>query len=73
VLRNAGSLRVTDETLVEIAGMAGRSSPELRNLLVTGRGLLLAALARQESRGAHYRTDFPETSDAFRRRLLLTS
>jgi L-aspartate oxidase len=72
VLRNAGSLQATDETLVDIAGMAGRSSPELRNLLVTGRGLLLAALAREESRGAHYRTDFPETSEAFCHRLLLT-
>jgi L-aspartate oxidase len=71
VLRNAGSLEATDETLVDIAGMAGGSSPELRNLLVAGRGLLTAALVREESRGAHFRSDFPETSDAFCHRLLL--
>jgi L-aspartate oxidase len=72
VLRSADSLRKTDGTLREIAAMAGHSSPELHNLLVSGRALLLAALAREESRGAHCRTDFPETSGAFSHRLLLT-
>jgi L-aspartate oxidase len=72
VLRSADSLRKTDGTLREIAAMAGQSSPELHNLLVSGRALLLAALAREESRGAHCRTDFPETSGAFSHRLLLT-
>ncbi len=33
---------------------------ELRNMLTTCRLIAKAALNRQESRGAHYRTDFPE-------------
>ena len=36
---------------------------EDRNLLELGRLLTRAALARQESRGAHDRTDFPETRE----------
>ncbi|HSS11966.1 MAG TPA: L-aspartate oxidase, partial [Acidimicrobiales bacterium] len=70
VLRSADSLAETDETLMEVASNAGGSSPELHNLLVAGRALLTAALAREESRGAHGRIDFPETSDAFSHRLL---
>jgi L-aspartate oxidase len=39
-----------------------RSSYELNNLVLTGRLVAEAALIRRESRGAHFRTDFPETS-----------
>jgi len=41
---------------------------ELRNLLVVARLITEAALARNESRGSHYRTDFPETDEALARR-----
>jgi L-aspartate oxidase len=37
-------------------------SYELHNLVLTGRLLAEAALIREESRGAHYRSDFPQTS-----------
>jgi L-aspartate oxidase len=37
-------------------------SYELSNLLLAGRLLTEAALIREESRGAHYRTDFPQVS-----------
>jgi L-aspartate oxidase len=37
-------------------------SYELSNLVVVGRLLTEAALIREESRGAHYRTDFPQSS-----------
>jgi L-aspartate oxidase len=44
-----------------------RPSHELSNLLLAGRLVTEAALIRQESRGAHYRTDFPNSSDAWKR------
>ncbi|MCW2824425.1 MAG: nadB [Aeromicrobium sp.] len=34
------------------------------NLLVVARAVIASALARQESRGGHYRTDFPQTDPA---------
>ena len=42
---------------------------ETRNMLELARLMVSAALAREESRGAHFRTDFPEPSDRFERRL----
>ncbi|MGB6200762.1 MAG: succinate dehydrogenase (quinone) flavoprotein subunit, partial [Candidatus Acidiferrales bacterium] len=37
---------------------------ELENMLVLARVITLGALARDESRGAHYKPDFPERDDA---------
>ena len=39
-------------------------SSEDANLLVVARAVMTSALAREESRGGHYRTDFPETDPA---------
>jgi L-aspartate oxidase len=39
---------------------------ETANLLALARVLVESALAREESRGAHFRLDFPATSEAFR-------
>ena len=47
-----------------------RPTQELVNLLLVGRIAAEAALVRQESRGAHYRTDFPAASDAWRRHIV---
>ena len=43
---------------------------ETTNLLALARVLVTAALAREESRGAHFRTDFPHPSTAFERSLI---
>ena len=37
-------------------------SYELSNLILAGRLLTEAALIREESRGAHFRSDFPQAS-----------
>lgn len=49
-------------------GIAGY---ETANLLTLARAVVQAALARRESRGAHFREDFPETSPEFQHQLIL--
>lgn len=46
---------------------------EARNLLWAARLLTQAALARRESRGGHYRTDYPCPDVAWQHRLFLTA
>ena len=73
---NAGLYRSAAE-LQEAASMlaswtsSGESvaAREDRNLLDLARLVVHAALAREESRGAHYRVDFPETSPFFEKHL----
>ena len=43
---------------------------ELQNMLIIARVMIEAALSREESRGVHFRTDFPETDNEFWRRHL---
>lgn len=46
-----------------------RPSYELSNLILTGRLVTEAALLREESRGAHFRSDFPRSSPEWQRHL----
>lgn len=72
VLRTESSLVATAETLDGIGiGSDDRAGRELANLVDVARALLGAALARTESRGAHTRTDYPDTEPAMRRRLVI--
>jgi L-aspartate oxidase len=64
LLRDAAGLRRAQEALTELRGRMPvgrwRRVVELRNLLEVAELMVQAALGREESRGAHYRTDFPE-------------
>jgi aspartate oxidase len=48
---------------VDRADCLDRESRRTANLLIVARLVARAALRRQESRGAHFRTDFPERDD----------
>ena len=45
---------------------------ELNNMALLGRLMVESALLRQESRGSHFREDFPETSPDWARHIVLT-
>jgi L-aspartate oxidase len=63
IVRSADGLR---EAAVQLEALAPQS-PEERNMRQVVLLIARCALARQESRGAHFRTDFPETREAFAR------
>ena len=82
IVRDGGSLRKADSILSEMLEMFDHTfSAELgsivefskaRAALYNGLLTVRGALKRAESRGAHYRTDFPETDTAFRKNFLFT-
>ncbi|MFC1939263.1 L-aspartate oxidase [Chloroflexota bacterium] len=47
-----------------------RPSYELNNLILTGRLVTEAALLREESRGAHFRSDFPQSLPQWQRHIV---
>jgi len=50
-----------------------RPSHELHNLVLTGRLITEAALLREVSRGAHFRSDFPRTSEEWQQHIVFTA
>jgi fumarate reductase flavoprotein subunit len=78
ILRTAEGLRRGQEGLARLDAElsligVGRDEPafnlawhdwlNLKNLIAVSRVIAMAALEREDSRGAHFREDFPETSD----------
>jgi L-aspartate oxidase len=49
-----------------------RPSYELNNLVMTGRLVTESALLREESRGAHFRSDFPQNFPQWQHHVILT-
>jgi len=70
VLRSAESLRAAARACAGQVPGDDLEAWELRNLATVGRLLCAAALAREESRGAHTRTDHEGTRDDLRLRLV---
>lgn len=85
IVRHADGLRVAADGLAavqaQLDSFAGAELPndfatllhgcELRNMLTVARLVTLAATWREESRGAHCRSDFPETREEWRHRQAL--
>ena len=81
--RNAGITRNGTRLLLtaRILNLWQRTMPppqtvndhELRNMLITARLIVEAALQRRESRGHHHREDFPEPSDEWQRHVVIGS
>ena len=64
IIRNGGGLERSIAATLELERGLGirpvsRRGVEARNLLFVGRLIAESALRRQESRGAHFREDFP--------------
>lgn len=69
--RNATDLTATLATIA-LLEQAGAGDPDLRNMTATATLIAAAALNRTESRGGHFRADFPQADTAQAKRTFLT-
>ena len=76
IIRDRKSLTEAADTLSawqeSLPQPTDRPSYELNNLVLTGRLVTEAALLRKESRGAHFRSDFPKSSPQWQRHITFT-
>jgi L-aspartate oxidase len=76
VVRSADSLAAAGASVDAIDAVTGSGTPidrahgELVNLVTAAKSVLRAATVRCETRGAHARSDFPEASEHWRRRIV---
>jgi L-aspartate oxidase len=74
IIRSGKSLKEAANTLATwesfLSQPGDRTSYELNNLVLCARLVTEAALLREESRGAHFRTDFPRTSPEWQRHIV---
>jgi L-aspartate oxidase len=75
VLRSGASLAATGTALHDLAGRhaeARTTTWEAANLLTVASALLVAATRRTETRGCHWREDFPAATDGWLGHILVT-
>lgn len=76
ITRSGDGLRTACRTLaaakLEPIANADREHYELRNIHSVAHLIARSALAREESRGGHYRSDFPETREMFQKHSLIS-
>jgi L-aspartate oxidase len=68
LVRSEAGLTEALARIDDLAAEVGEATSELANLLVVGRLIAEAALARRESRGSHFRIDYPQADEAFAKR-----
>lgn len=77
VLRSADGLRAAAKTLAALGECAGAEPEpeawEVTDLHAVASALVAAALAREETRGCHWRADAPDTLDGWRGHLVTTT
>jgi L-aspartate oxidase len=77
IIRNKESLTEAANTLAawqkSLPQPTDRPSYELSNLVLSGRLVTEAALLREESRGAHFRSDFPQSLAQWQRHIVFTA
>ena len=76
IIRDQKSLIKAADTLAawqkSLVPPTDRPSYELNNLVLTGRLVTEAALFREESRGAHFRSDFPRSLPQWQHHIVFT-
>ena len=72
LVRSADGLREALAAIEALIEATPQGAAEARNRATVARLVATAALARPESRGAHFRADHPLADPAWRRRILLT-
>ncbi|MDQ2680237.1 MAG: L-aspartate oxidase [Candidatus Eremiobacteraeota bacterium] len=72
VIRNDTDLQAALNRITQLEVAFPHPSNELRNLLTIGRLVTTAAIARRESRGSHFRSDYPQSDAAFAKRSFTT-
>jgi L-aspartate oxidase len=70
VIRDADGLTATLAVIDALEARCKRRS--IRNMMTTCKAVTASALMRRESRGGHWRSDFPQTDPAFARRSFFT-